>query len=325
MYNVEKYIETCINSILAQTFQNFEVIVIDDRSTDRSFEIVSKYTDPRIRLMQNIQNSERSFTRNVGLECSQGEFIFFMDSDDALMPDALETFMNTADESGADVIFMNSWFSTRDENVSFKSGDAFSIPSKDDLEKHVIKDSRPRFLSTDIEKRIHWDFIKQTVPVVPWIKIQRRECLFNNRIYFPLINRREDVLFNFAELCLIEKIQVIDACCYIYRNRKNNTLRAHPEKQIRETISSLPEAMNFINKIISQMHITESLKLKIKNIIEPQTIRSYFAVFLCRAYRSNMTQEEIDSVLLEMFRNPKIFDPNLMRILFNFIATELIK
>ncbi len=79
LYNAEKYIETCINSILTQTFQNFEVIVVDDCSTDRSLEIVRNYQDPRIKIIHQFTNSGESSSRNLGLANARGKYVYFMD------------------------------------------------------------------------------------------------------------------------------------------------------------------------------------------------------------------------------------------------------
>lgn len=94
MYNVEKYIQTCLDSILDQTFQNFEVIIVDDCSTDRSAEIVEqKYlSDPRIKIYQQIKNSGAASTRNLGMSVSRGKYVYFMDPDDGIRPKCLQIF-----------------------------------------------------------------------------------------------------------------------------------------------------------------------------------------------------------------------------------------
>lgn len=82
-YNVEEYIGACIDSILSQSYENYEVIVIDDGSSDRTVEIVREYSkkDTRVKLLQQ-KNSGPSRARNTGIECASGDYILFMDSDD---------------------------------------------------------------------------------------------------------------------------------------------------------------------------------------------------------------------------------------------------
>lgn len=82
-YNVEEYIGACIDSILSQSYENYEVIVIDDGSSDRTVEIVREYSkkDTRVKLLQQ-KNSGPLMARNIGIECASGDYILFMDSDD---------------------------------------------------------------------------------------------------------------------------------------------------------------------------------------------------------------------------------------------------
>ena len=90
MYNVECYIEKCITSILDQDFDDYEIIIINDCSTDNSFEKVQSYsTNTKVRIINKKSNTGLSDTRNVGLLASKGEYIIFVDSDDYMSKDAL--------------------------------------------------------------------------------------------------------------------------------------------------------------------------------------------------------------------------------------------
>lgn len=92
LYNSEKYVAETIDSVLAQTYQNWEMIVIDDCSTDKGPEIVDEYCriDSRIKLLKNSSNSGGAITRNNGIEFASGRFIAFLDSDDLWKPNKLE-------------------------------------------------------------------------------------------------------------------------------------------------------------------------------------------------------------------------------------------
>ena len=93
MYNAERYIKICVNSILNQTFQNFEVIIVDDCSTDNSHKICTELygNNKKIRLFRHEKNhGTPSFGRNYGLEKAIGEYVWFIDNDDAIIPNALE-------------------------------------------------------------------------------------------------------------------------------------------------------------------------------------------------------------------------------------------
>lgn len=106
-YNVSKYLPKCLDSILAQTFSDFELIVVDDGSTDESPSICDAYAekDPRVRVIHK-QNGGLSDARNAGLDIAQGTYIYFADSDDYLMPELLEKGYEQF-QKGCDVVAIN--------------------------------------------------------------------------------------------------------------------------------------------------------------------------------------------------------------------------
>jgi glycosyltransferase involved in cell wall biosynthesis len=105
VYNVERYLDECIESIRRQTYERLEIIVVEDCSTDGSkAELESHLADPRVRLIQHERNSGLSAARNTGIEAATGDFVLFVDSDDAIAPALVETCLSTAMESGADVV-----------------------------------------------------------------------------------------------------------------------------------------------------------------------------------------------------------------------------
>ena len=96
-YNTAKYISDSIKSVLAQTYQNWELLIVDDCSTDNTLEIVKSFSDPRIILLQNEKNSGAAVSRNYALREAKGKWIAFLDSDDIWLPEKLEKqirFMN---------------------------------------------------------------------------------------------------------------------------------------------------------------------------------------------------------------------------------------
>ena len=85
-YNLELYIEETINSILNQTFTDFEYLIVDDASTDNTIEIIKSIRDPRIRLIQNKKNQGISYNRNIAIEESKGKYLAMIDGDDLAHP-----------------------------------------------------------------------------------------------------------------------------------------------------------------------------------------------------------------------------------------------
>ena len=103
-YNTSRYIKRAIESALAQTEQNIEVIVVDDASTDNTVEVVNSFTDPRIKLLVNEANKGPSYSRNRAFKEAKGEWVALLDSDDWYAPKRLETLLLVAERENADLI-----------------------------------------------------------------------------------------------------------------------------------------------------------------------------------------------------------------------------
>lgn len=128
VYNVEKFLRQCLDSVLTQTFCNLEVIAVDDGSTDSSGNICDEYLqkDNRVRVIHK-PNGGLASARNSGLDIARGEWIFFLDSDDYIVPDCLECLYVTATDSGADIVTAAS---THSENSLGKGSDVCVLDSK---------------------------------------------------------------------------------------------------------------------------------------------------------------------------------------------------
>lgn len=111
-YNAELTIEQAVNSVLSQTYKNFELLIIDDCSEDKTLSIAEKFCekDKRVRVIRNIKNSGVSYTRRHGLEETKGSWVAVLDSDDAWTPDKLEKQILLQTETGADLLYTGSAF-----------------------------------------------------------------------------------------------------------------------------------------------------------------------------------------------------------------------
>lgn len=141
VYNVEKYIKDCLDSILNQSYDNFEVIVVNDGSTDKSKEIVEQYKDKRIKLY-NKENTGVADTRNFGINQCTGEYFIFVDSDDTINKDLLTTLKNVLDKEKVDLVKYQIQMIYSDGNIKYDEPEtfekingekAFSILLKNDL------------------------------------------------------------------------------------------------------------------------------------------------------------------------------------------------
>lgn len=123
-FNVERYIAESIESVLAQTYRDFELLVVDDGSTDRTLETLRSYEhDPRVRIIANSTNLGRPATRNIGLDLARGELIAFLDGDDICLPERLQHQVDYLDAHPG-ITGVGTWMTLIDEN-SNSSGDIF--------------------------------------------------------------------------------------------------------------------------------------------------------------------------------------------------------
>ena len=197
LYNTEKYIESCIRSVLNQTYQHFEIIVINDGSKDKSGEIVFSLSqqDARIRLI-NKENGGVSAARNDGIRAANGELIAFLDSDDEYLPNAFEDMLAAMDDE-TDLLIASHrkiWIKTHDERYTNESV--------------TIEELRSRF--TELKPKI--TFI--------WGNLYRSEIIKENRILFnDNIQFSEDFDFNLRYINNIKrKIRFSDTIIYNYYN-----------------------------------------------------------------------------------------------------------
>ncbi|MBR1807746.1 MAG: glycosyltransferase family 2 protein [Selenomonadaceae bacterium] len=164
LYNAEKYIGECLDSILAQTFQDFEVIVVDDCSTDSSAQVVESYMpkfDGRLRLERTLANSgSPGLPGNMGVRFSRGEYLLILDNDDAITPDAIEKLYTTAKDFDADVVACEKYYQVptqffNDAEVlakiqpySYQRGGFVDKPTliEFDVAKRVVDCTQKRFL-----------------------------------------------------------------------------------------------------------------------------------------------------------------------------------
>ena len=114
VYNAEKYLKICLTSCANQTYQNLEIITIDDGSTDNSLSILQDFTKKHPITIKQQQNSGGSAARNAGLKLATGKYIYFLDADDCLFPNSIELLVTAAENSNADIVIGN--YQTIDHN-----------------------------------------------------------------------------------------------------------------------------------------------------------------------------------------------------------------
>ena len=213
VYNLAQYIEKCLNSILNQPFKDYEIICVNDGSTDNSLEILNRFKD-KITIIDK-ENEGSGVARNVGIDRAQGEYIFFVDGDDWLEDNVLEKIVNKADELCTDILIFGglSYYGDKGQNGGY---------SKNKLPKKYFNRV---FSAEDIKK----DVFK--FPSTPWSKLYRREFLLKNNIKFQHIKVGQDQLPFFHSMITAERIAILPENIYCYRkNRQGSAMTVKKKK-----------------------------------------------------------------------------------------------
>lgn len=251
MYNAEKYISECLESILDQTFQDFEVIVVDDCSTDKSCEIVESYIEnlkvggtDRIKLVRRKINSGASgVTRYEGLMLSRGEYVIFIDADDMITETALEELYPIAKKFDADVVHCERFFQFNDKTNSQEIiGRAAG---------HFV--TEPTLMSDDFEERVKGLYNFQFVWNL-WSKLIRRECILENDLKMINAIMAEDAMFTCLLVCSAKRYVRVPNIINFYRIIENSITtkkRTIPEK-IHTWINSLVQGFQLFDKFLSE-------------------------------------------------------------------------
>ncbi len=212
VYNVEKYIKQTLDSVVNQTLKDIEIIVVDNKSTDKTLEIVNEYAknDERFVIYKNSSNLKQGLARNFGVQMSRGEYIFFIDGDDYMELDAVEKLYEKITDSNADITLCT-W--NQFDDVTGKI-DRNHVYAK--LKQIPTEFDNKTFNWRDIKYSIFW----QTS--VPWDKMYKRDFLIKKDVKFPGSIFFEDNVFVYDALFKAEKLSVLREDLIYYRcNRKN--------------------------------------------------------------------------------------------------------
>ena len=237
VYNVEKYLRQCLDSVINQTFSDIEIICINDGSTDNSLRILEEYSkkDNRIVLL-NQKNSGAGVARNKGVELAKGEYIQFLDSDDYFEPDLLEKMLNKAISFNSDIVV-----------CSYKKVDDLgNITESKNPNSPINLDKTPLgkpFNSDDFKE----DIFSLLTPI-PWNKLYRRELITKNNIKFPDINICEDIAFVHSCIAIAENILVFDEELVNYRFNRPGSMATYRTKYTIDVVHSCNALKTFLEK-----------------------------------------------------------------------------
>ena len=277
LYNTEKYVGECLDSILAQTFEDYEVIVVDNCSTDNSAKIVESYI-PKFNGRLQIIGSNRHYScagipRNIGIQISHGEYISFVDSDDMITKTALVEFYDSAKKFDADVVACEKFY---------------PFHYKEDLKKKIKPSSyqsgefviQPTLLSDDFLERSK-KLLNKNFSWAVWSKLVRRKFILENNI--QMIDAvGQDMIFTCCLVCSAPKYLIVPNIVNFYRMRNDSvyhTVQDDLLKVANTWIHSLDLGFKYFNEFLSRQVFFQQHS-DIKYIILETVVKEFTNYFI---------------------------------------------
>lgn len=266
VYNAEKYIHRCINSISSQTYTNYELILVDDGSSDNSAAICDTYAknNDKIKVIHQ-KNSGPGPSRNNGIEHATGDYILFVDSDDYIHNCTLKTLVECAQENNhPDVILFD-----------YIMGN----------EKHSIKrNTLPKVGNGFVDTK---NAILNSAGST-WCKMYKTTIITENSITFPALLRKEDFVFNKAALSYCKTVFYIKEHMYFYYNNTNSIVHttSFSEKNQRAAFNSLldqiaPQYIELVNTLKINNYLISAVQDMCVNGISTKEIKRFLVEYEC--------------------------------------------
>lgn len=243
VYQVKEYIGECVESLLAQTYTNLEILLVDDGSTDGSGELCDEYAakDSRVQVIHQ-ENQGPSVARNQGLDYAKGEYVAFVDSDDAVVPDFIETLFGILNKYQADI-----------------AACAYMNCGADDLMRigegmlYIDNNENKEICMTSKQMLRQWHGRYKKWETVAWNKLYRKSILDGENgvtaIRFPVGRKLEDVLTSHLMVANASRVVMTTRKLYLYRTTPNS--RAYQSRMaelMEENLRAQRERMAFFKE-----------------------------------------------------------------------------
>ena len=231
IYNAEKYLRRCLDSIVSQSFKDYEVLLIDDGSTDNSGKICNEYTYKYKNFkVFHKENEGSASARNYGLVRAEGNYIIFVDADDFVHEEYVDYLYKAIIKTGADIV-----------QCQYKIVDDKSVIDYSLVHEIPQKYSNIEFLELFCEKKNYVDI------VVLWNKIYKKS-LFDN-LYFPVGKGIDDDYLICQIVYRAKQIIIISECLYYYYMSSNSQMRSKPSLKKIDNIDAIRSQLEFLETI----------------------------------------------------------------------------
>ena len=258
VYNIEKYIKRCLDSLISQTYKNIEIIVVNDCSTDGSMDLVKSFKDERITVIEHKENLGAGWARRTGIEAATGDYVITIDGDDWVSPDFIEKLAENAKETNADIV-------SGGITIVYPDGyqDVKKFPVKCSVGMEKFRDyanQRIVFLNNKLVKRNMYEatpyntrrFCEDTPVIIPLLYYCNMVSYVDTQGYFYLQH----------ENSLCRRVNGFEQALYkALRNAECREFFADKGDEYK-TLISFPEFLQYLKVI--KVTMTDELKIKYK-------------------------------------------------------------
>ena len=290
VYNVEHYVYRSLESVLNQDFDNYEIIVVDDCGTDNSMNIVKSLIGnhpdgDKVQIITHQKNAGLAEARNTAIKDAKGKYIYFLDSDDYITPNALSTLYSAAEKYQADVVWSSN-YKQRDEKIWIEEGNV--LPFK-------VFQNDGDFTS------FLYSNIKDNLPDTAWNILFSTDFLKKNNLLFPNIRFQEDIAFDELYHPYIKKAVMIPNLTYYYLLREGSLMNVQSRESI--NICEVERSIELCN-ILKKQSIKWKSEQVYGGICAKIMKRCFFQVAGVLKHRNRFTSSISDREIRNMMKHP---------------------
>lgn len=268
VYNAQAYIKQCLNSLLEQTYPYYEIICVDDGSTDQSFAILKEYEKKDNRISAIAQKNQfAGVARNKGMEQATGKYLLFLDADDFFRADMLEQAVRKAEEGNTQILVFDSY--RFDNKLQKVMHDSWRVLVKE-LFGTGVKSARE--LS---------DVIFGFTTPSPWNKLFLREYIQKNNLEFQPLQRTNDLFFVYSALASADRIGILDEKLVYYRMNNAASLQG----SLDDTPVAFAEALSALKTFLMEKDIWNTFRGSFHNMASAVCVNNLTIVKSKKIYR----------------------------------------
>lgn len=289
VYNAAKYLKRCIDSIVSQSYENIEIICVNDGSTDNSLNILKEYADDKRIVIISKENAGVSSARNDAIKASTGDYIAFVDSDDWLEQDAIECLYNAIKEKNVDVVRAN-YYKEYVDNKQIKSEELCDL-----------KDKVYRVEDEDFDKLVIDRLLNGTLQCYLWLLLIKKEYIIDKISFREDIKLMEDTIFYIELLSSVNSIYFMDKPIYHYFCNQDSCTRS--SSYYIRNMNNLVKVNQYLNDIIKCGEYNDEKRIETMNTVHLNMIMGFFFLMV---KNKNVKNSELIIEMIKIIEDERV-------------------